>query len=182
MSRAVCRVPALALSLCALLPALAGCDSECDDPARIDGQWAVFANATGEDWQVTGFTEDERTAGEEAALLDNIFMNGASTWDIRYTPGRDRYAIDIDGQSFEAEHAADAESCNRIALTLGGIYTSAGGSTHDFDVDAEIVWTGDAFVGSYAYADTWTFDGRDGAIRIPSGQLRGSAGAADTGQ
>jgi hypothetical protein len=165
-----------------VLALLAACDSECDDPKRIDGQWAVFANATSSDWQVTGFTEEERAAGDQAALLDNIFPNGWSTWDIRYTPGRDRYAIEIDGQNFEADHTPDATSCNRIQLTMAGLYQAPEGSTHEFDMDAEVVWTGDELVGSFAYADAWTTDEKDGVVRIPAGELRATLGAApDTG-
>ena len=158
--------------------ALAGCNNECDDPTRIEGQWAMFGNATSTDWQVTGFTEAEREAGDEAKLLNNVFANGWSTWDIRYTPGRDSYAIDIDGQTFEAKHSASEQSCNRIDLELAGIFVSDGGSIHDFAMEVEVVWTGDEMAGSWAYADTWTLDGRNGAINIPAGELHGSTGAA----
>ena len=167
-------VPALAL--------LAACDSECDDPTRIDGQWAVFANATSSDWQVTGFTEAERTAGDQAELLSHVFPNGWSTWDIRYTPGRDRYSVEIDGQSFEATHSADKQSCNRIQLDLAGIYQAPEGSTHEFDMSTELVWTGDVLVGSYAYAGSWALDDKNGDVRIPAGELRATQGSApDTG-
>ena len=164
-----CRLPLLGSAL--LLSVFAGgCNPDCQDPGRINGEYAVFSNATSEAWTSTSTLTDLE---DQSALLGGLFANGDSAWTLQYVPSSSSYAVIIDDQRFVGEPTSSEGSCNLVQLDLGGVYTSAVGSVHTFTWSGELLWSGERLDGTFSYADTWTWEDDSGAVDIPDGQLQG---------
>ncbi len=162
---------------------LAGCDPDCVSPSRIDGEWTVQARSTDDAWRVSGFNSDEDIAERTAQgeLLSQVLANGERQWTLKYVPGNDAYNLTIDGQRFVATAKPASDNCNQLALRVEGSWEGDEGSEHDFALDGALLWTGDDFAGTFSYSDAWTWDERSGEVRLPAGELLGSAGAPDAG-
>lgn len=147
-----------------------GCDSECANSGRFDGQWAVWSYAIGDGATFTGI--DEAEVVDRATVMQAAFPNGWSTWGMKYVPSDSAVALDVDGQRFDAEYEEDAGNCNVFAMAFSGQYTSEVVVTHAFDWTGELTFMGDHLTGTFSYSDTWTSqDGLSGTFEIPSGEL-----------
>jgi hypothetical protein len=159
------------------------CDPDCTSPTRVDGEWTMFAHATSDTWNVTGFSVDDPdpvVAGEEnlaqAALLEQVLVNGERSWTFKYVPGSDSYTVTIADQAYEATLSPLADNCNNLLMEMGGSWTGESGSNHSFALTADLLWTGDGLSGTYAYSDEFAYDGHTGQVSIPEGEILGSAG------
>jgi len=145
---------------------LAGCDPECEDNSRIDGEYVVNSHVSVPSNQLTGENLDNYP-------YDGIFVNGWSAWTMQYVPNRKSFQVNLDGQSFEADYAQDPDNCNAFVLTMEGTYTTDQGTTHSFLWTGDLVYMGVKLRGTFAYDDTWTdpATGDSGSISIPEGEL-----------
>jgi hypothetical protein len=172
---------AVLISLC-ICTLNAGCDAECDEPGRIDGHYATFSNAATDDWSITGLSADQED--EQMALLDAIFANGWSEWELKYIPGNTNFQLELDGQPYTASYEQDEVTCNSFTLSFSGTYTTEINSVHQFSWEGDMSYFGTHLGGIYSYIDTYTQtileeDGEtstqlSGAITILDGEVRAS--------
>jgi hypothetical protein len=140
-------------ALCPLLLA-SGCDAECDEPGRIDGEYAAFSNAATDGWSITGFSDDE--TDEQIVLLDGIFANGWSEWELKYIPGKTDFQLELDGQPYTADYVQNETTCNSFLLSFSGSYTTDVNSLHEFSWEGDLSYFGSHLGGTYSYTDSWT--------------------------
>lgn len=158
----------------ALWGALAGgCDPDCSSPARIDGSYDALARSRTDRWQVSGFDPDSGVEEQlaQAELLSQVPLNGPRALTLKYVPGDQSYTLTLDGQRFVAQATPGKDNCNELALDLSGTFEGEAGSVHTFTVEGALLWTGDGLSGSYAYADTFVWGDRSGAVQLPDGEL-----------
>jgi len=145
---------------------LTGCSSECDDPSRINGTYAVYQailNGGGD-----GAVPDPAWPAYEA------LVNGWTKWEVTWTTSGtvnltitdanerqgDLSEINPPAQSYSGTLTADEASCNRLNLELAGTWnTSAEALT--FSYTANLVFVGDHLGGTFTYEDTLS-DGSPG--------------------
>lgn len=163
------------------------CDADCDDPARLNGSYAVFhdvLNATGD--APTGDTGGGDTAadaakdagGATASGYDGytyaVFANGWSHWNLTWSQSTGKLKIaasdakermgdpaEVDGQAFtwSGDLVEQDGNCNAFDLTLTGQYTSSDEAVHSFEYQAELSWKGTGLAGTYTYTDGFTTPG-----------------------
>ena len=153
-----------------LVPFQLGCNSECEDPGRIDGDYAVFSNTASDDWTITGFSVEQEE--EQTALLNSVFANGRSEWDLKYIPGNTSFQLSLNDQPFTALYTQDTESCNSFLLKFSGTYTTDIDSIHQFSWEGELSYFGAKLGGTFSYRDDWTQtiqedDGNGGTQNVP---------------
>ena len=155
---------------------LTGCDPDCDDANRIDGDYLVFSNLTVESADIEG-------QNLENYPYDGIFFNGASEWQLKYNPGKQTFQVLLDGQAFEARYTPDPDNCNAFTLEMAGVYTTEQNTAHTFQWTGDLVYLGVKLRGTFTYEDTWDGGGESGAITVPGGQLQANpVGGVDTGR
>jgi hypothetical protein len=159
------RTLSIAWSSLAVL-ALAGCPPVCPEPAAVDGSWSVFATVLDIEGDEPDFPSYQTPA------------NGASNWVLEWGAAADGpVGVQVDGQTLDASGVWSTRACGTFALDLSGVYTSATGSTHDLDAQAEwVVWQ-DQLDGTWDWAEDWT--DRDGVASgrfSARGQVEGSRG------
>ena len=157
---------------------LVGCDPDCDDTDRIDGEYVVNSHVSVESAEITG-------QNLEAYPYEDVFFNGWSTWTLEYNPGKQTFQVLLDGQPYEAAYTQDPDNCNAFTLTMQGVYTGEGGITHTFSWTGELVYLGVKLRGTFTYSDTWedALSGETGSIVVPAGELLANPkGGADTGR
>lgn len=157
--------------------AATGCDSDCGNPGRIDGTYAVWSNVTSDAYTITGLDD----AQDRSAVMDAAFINGWSQWDFKYVPSNDSFALEVDGQTYTAAYEESGASCNAFTFSFAGLYDSEADTVHTFDWSGDLNYMGGHIEGTYSYSDTWTStEGATGSITIPDGEVRGTLGE-DTG-
>ena len=155
-----------------------GCDPECDDTARINGDYIVNSHSSVTSNQVTG-------ENLENYPYDDIFVNGWSNWTLEFVPGRQAFQVTLDDQAFEAAYTQDPDNCNAFGLEMSGTYITDEGTTHDFSWSGDLVYLGVKLRGTFTYTDAWSdpASGEVGSISIPAGELLANpASGADTGR
>jgi len=166
---------ALLVALCAVV--VAGCDSDCGNPGRLDGTYSVWSNVTSDDYTIDGLDD----AAEQIEVLDAAFINGWSQWQFKYVPSKDDFTLEIDGQPYTATYTEASDDCNAMSMKFNGQYDSEADTVHTFDWQGDLAYMGAHITGTFSYSDTWTrTDGATGSIDIPSGELRARLGE-DTG-
>jgi hypothetical protein len=171
------RAALISLCICVLTT---GCDTECDEPGRIDGDYSVFSNSSTDDWSISGLSTEQED--EQMALLDAIFANGWSEWELKYIPGNTNFQLELDGQPYTASYDQDETTCNSFILSFSGTYTTEINSVHQFSFEGEMSYFGTHLGGTYSYTDTFeqtilddTGEGStllSGAITILDGEIR----------
>lgn len=166
-----------------LLPLLGACSSECDDPTRINGTWAMFHAV--------------QNLGEGGATVDDayptyeVIPNGWTRWEViwtaagtatlRVTDAAERQGDygDAGEQSYVGTMASTEGNCNALRLDFAGDWQAASGSVHAFTYAADVTFTGSGLAGTFAYDDTWTGTRVDaeGAAQDVSGALTGATGS-----
>jgi len=164
--------------LVALVAAMVGgCDSDCGNPGKIDGTYAVWSTVTGDAYTFEGLDDD--TARTE--VMNAAFVNGWSLWDFKYVPSKDDYTLEIDGQPYTANYQGASDNCNAFGFEFSGLYDSAADVVHTFEWSGNLVYMGAHMSGTYTYSDTWTrTDSTYGTITVPDGEFRANLGE-DTG-
>ena len=160
------------------LPFLGACNSECGDPTRVNGTWAVFH-------QVVNIPVDDEASVDAGYPSYEMFVNGWSRWDLTWSAaGNVTLAItdaaEAQGtygeggkQSFLGTMNAAEGNCNTMQLAFAGDFVTASATTHAFDYLADLTFTGDQLSGTFAYTDTWTATGEDGGgLAGANGQMR----------
>lgn len=160
----------------AIVLMLVGCDPECDDTSRINGNYIVNSHVSVPTNEVTG-------SNLEDYPYDDIFVNGWSRWEMMYVPGRQAFQVNLDGQAYEAEYTQDPDNCNAFTLTMSGTYTTEEGTAHAFEWVGDLVYLGVKLRGTYTYSDTWNnpSTGDAGSITIPQGEMLANPASMDTG-
>ncbi len=165
------------LVLLLVLPAVGGCASECDDPTRIEGTWAVWHH-------LTNVGVDGGATVDEAYPSYEVFANGWSRWAITWSKGSTGSIEITDAaeragaygdpipQNFQVTMKAADDNCNRIALSFASEFATVSRTNHVFTYVADLTWTGDEFAGTYTYDDTWSGNGQTGALTGGVGELR----------
>ncbi|HCH64833.1 MAG: hypothetical protein CL927_04290 [Deltaproteobacteria bacterium] len=170
---------------------LNGCGSDCDDAARLDGEWSVSTSVVSDQWQANGFdTEDSDAAVaasesiEQSELLGELPVSGTRTWTIRRDGNSDDFMLRIDGQEFQSRMVPRQGACNAFDISFEGAWSGSSGSAHIFTYEGQLNFLGDEITGEWSYSDSFTWDERDrnGTIAIPVGVLSGVRGTADSGQ
>lgn len=161
---------------------LVACDADCDDPARINGDYAalhtllnVSGTATGGD--DSGDDTAEATAKSEAIVAGYdevsyaLFANGWSHWaltrvtatgevNVSMSDARERMGDPgvVDGQTFSWTGSLNeaADNCNAFDLTMQGQFTTSSGTIHNFQYTSALTWQGDGLAGTFTYADAYT--------------------------
>ncbi|MFT4976615.1 MAG: hypothetical protein ACI8S6_002520 [Myxococcota bacterium] len=154
---------------------LIGCDPECDDTSRINGDYIVNSHVSVPSNEVTGDNLDSYP-------YDGIFFNGWSSWELQYVPGRQSFQVTLDGQSYEAAYTQDPDNCNAFTLEMAGTYNTELGTTHAFVWAGDLVYLGVKLQGTFTYSDTWTdpTEGTSGSITVPGGELLANPASSDT--
>lgn len=169
--------------LALLLAALVGCDSDCEDPSRIKGEYAMWhtvLNANQADGG--GATMDENYPSYD------VFVNGWSRWTLNWAEAGGQVTTTIldvaEVQSDESAEATEAElsgtltsqddNCNVFDLGLNGTYDTTADTTHTFEYVASFVFYGDHIAGDFTYTDTW--EGVDSDGNPVAGGLTGATG------
>lgn len=181
---------------------LTACDADCDDPARINGTYAVFhdvLNASGDAAADSG--DAAKAAG--SATVDGydgytypVLVNGWSRWDITWSKATGKLKINatdakeamgdpgaVDGQAFtwSGDLTPQEDNCNAFDLTAAGQYTSSDDAAHSFEYSATLSWRGDGLAGTYTYSDGFTTtDGGAGTISKGRGDVFLVAQTGDT--
>ncbi len=157
---------------------LMGCDPDCGDTSRMDGEYAVWSHSAVTDDLITGTNLD-------AYPYDKVFVNGWSEWDLKYVPSKKAFQLSIDGQPFEAAYQQDTANCNAFTLSFQGTYATDDNTTHSFTWQGDLAYLGVHLSGTFVYEDAWTdlATGDQGSISIPSGELNATirSVAVDTG-
>lgn len=174
-----------------LLALIAGCDSDCEDASRLNGEYAMWHSVLNAN-QEGGATMDEAYPSYE------VFVNGWSRWDLTWSASGGTFAAAISDVA-ELQSGGEAttpvtydgtltsrdDNCNAFDLALTGQFEAASGTTHDFAYTAELVYYGDDVAGHFTYEDTWSgADGASGALTGAAGDVYGvlqTDGAFDTG-
>lgn len=166
-----------------LVAFLAGCDADCEDASRINGEYAMWHSVLNAN-QEGGATMDEAYPSYE------VFINGWSRWNLTWSASGGTVSAEITDvpelqsggegasstpETFSGTLTSADDNCNVFNLDLSGDFTTASGSTHAFTYTAEMVFYGDNMSGTFAYDDTWSKPGEDGAAPT-SGQLAGASG------
>lgn len=128
-----------------LVLAAQGCDSDCDNPARLDGHYAVWSNVISHD-------PEEMPEGYN---VREIFYNGWSEWTLKYIPAQESYDLVLDGQNYTASYTANDDNCNHFGLDAKGTYATAGGSRHTFKWAGDLMYYGSHLGGTWTYTSTW---------------------------
>jgi hypothetical protein len=162
----------------ALLP---GCDADCQDTQRINGDFAV--------WHTVLNAGDGATFDENYPTYD-IFVNGWSEWKITWQAGAGTMNVDIADrneraslqtppslESFTGTLTTGDDNCNAFDMETSGDYTSAVGTVHSFSYTAHVVLAGDHYNGTFIYDDTYT--GTDAEGNPISGGLSGAEGTVE---
>lgn len=161
-----------------LVLALMGCEAECPDDTRLNGEYAAWSYATAPTADITG-TNIEHYPWPDA------FVQGWSEWQLTYVPSRDEVSLIIDEQPFTAEFERVPDDCRNFTMSFFGTYLSAVGSTHAFEWTGWLTYQGPHRGGSWEYTDQWNWpdEGESGTITIPEGQISLNAGGRtdDTG-
>lgn len=181
-----------------LVFALQACDPDCDDPARLNGGYAVFhdvLNASGTPAEGdtgegdTGTDAAKDAGGATVAGYDgytySVFANGWSHWTLTWSSATGKLKInaadakermgdpgEIDGQAFtwSGDLVEQEGNCNAFDLTLRGDYTTSDEAVHSFEYTADLAWQGEGLAGTFTYTDG--FSGPGGA----SGSITGAKG------
>jgi hypothetical protein len=146
--------------------ALAGCDADCDNPSRIDGEYAMWSNITSSESEVSGDNTDDFP-------LEEVFINGWSEWDLKYIPSQGAVQLDINGQPFDATYQQEIENCNQFSMSISGDYTTEVNSIHSFEWNGDMRYMGTHLSGTWNYSDSWSnnSDGTSGSLSVPAGEL-----------
>ena len=156
------------------LAAIAGCDSDCGNPSRIDGDYEVWSNAVGDGVVFTGLEDDEATRTE---ILQAAFPNGASSWSITYVPANGKIDLVIDeDQPFTATYEESPDNCNAFSMQFSGMFISEAGANHQFTWQGDLVYMGGEITGTFSYSDTWTHPDGQGSLEIPEGEIQAVLG------
>ena len=147
-----------------------GCDADCDDPSRLSNGYAVYSNFTTDRWELTGF--DQEDEDERLALLDALFVNGWSEWDLDYLPGQQAFDIFLDGQPYVATYSQDENTCNTFQLSFAGTFTSRENSVHDFKWNGDLSYFGTHLGGTFSYTDSWQTADRSGTMTVKDAEMR----------
>lgn len=148
-----------------LAVAAAGCDSDCDDPSRLNGRYATFSNISTPLDQVTGESVDSYP-------WKHVFINGWSVWELKYIPKNSSFQVYVDEQPYTASFTPDANNCNSFELKFKGTYTADDGSAHQFKWDGALAYFGTHIGGTFTWQDDWSgADGGSGSISIPEGEV-----------
>ena len=148
---------------------LAGCDPDCGNPARLDGNYDVWQNVA----------DASTVSGENLSAYpyDDTVFNGASAWNIKWVPGDSSFQLSINDQPFTGASYDESETgCNTFTLLFDGSYEAEPGSVHALTWEGELTWYGDELNGNYTYTDTWANDetGTSGTINVPDGVFVGT--------
>lgn len=167
---------------------LAACDADCDDPARINGDYAALhtllnVSGTAADGADTGDTAEADAKAEAVAsgydeVSYALFANGWSHWsltrvtatgevNISMIDARERMGDPgtVDGQTFSWTGALTeaADNCNAYDLAMQGQFTTSAGTIHNFQYTSALTWQGTGLAGTFTYADAFTHaDGSEG--------------------
>ena len=166
-----------------LLPLLGGCSSECEDPTRINGTWAMFH-------AVQNLVEGGATV-DDAYPTYEVIPNGWTRWEVTWTAAGTATIRVTDAAERQGDYGGEAEqtyvgtmasseaNCNALHLDVAGDWLAASGSTHTFSYAADLTFTGDGLAGTFAYDDTWTASVTDdeGNAQDVSGALTGATGS-----
>lgn len=155
-----------------LLPMAVACDADCDDPSRIDGDYAVWMNITAE-------PSGDNLEGYPA---EELFYNGQSRWSLKYNPSKSAFQMSIDGQPFDGKYSQESGACNHFNLDVAGDYTTEADTVHSFAWKGTLNFYGETLGGTYNYSDDWVSNtsADSGSITIKSGELSANLGD-DTG-
>ena len=159
-----------------------GCDPDCGDTSRMDGEYVVWSHAAVSDEMVTGDNSEEYP-------YRHIFANGWSEWDLKYIPSKQAFQMLVDGQAYEGSYVPSDNNCNSFTLTFQGTYSTDVDTAHSFLWQGDLSYMGVHLAGTYRYEDNWTdpATGLQGNLTIPEGELTAtlksevSGGALDTG-
>ncbi len=163
----------LALTCLLSLPLLGGCDSDCDQPARIDGAYNVWSN-------VVDHTPAASALPAEYPV-DEIFYNGRSEWQLKYVPASSSFDLVLDDQAYSADFRQDATRCNAFHLSFDGTYVSTRGAQHQFTWEGDLVYFGTHIGGTWGYSSDWTDPATSTQGHIVAvGEMNGNV-SSDTG-
>lgn len=143
-----------------------GCSSECGEPQKLNGRYAVWSNALQHD--------PEAVPGDYPSY--EMFYNGWSEWNLQYEAGSGKIQAIVNGQEFSAEYAEASDNCNRVTLSMKGTYNALFDYKYDDVADApdqgcidartsvesifewtgDLVYTGDQLAGTWTYAASWS--------------------------
>ncbi len=160
------------------LPFLGACNSECGDPTRVNGAWAVFH-------QVTNLGENGEASVDVGYPSYEVFVNGWSRWDLTWSAAENVTLAVTDAserqgtygesgkQTYLGTMKSTEDNCNTMQLAFTGEFVTSSATTHAFDYTADLTFTGEELTGTFAYTDTWTASGEDGGgLAGANGQVR----------
>jgi hypothetical protein len=145
---------------------LIGCDPDCGDTSRMDGDYAVWSHSAVPDDLITG-------SNIESYPFRQVFVNGWSEWTLKYIPSKQSFQLLIDGQAYEASYEPDPNNCNNFSLVFQGTYSTEADTAHSFLWKGDMSYMGVHLAGTFTYEDNWTdlTTGIQGNMRIPAGEL-----------
>ena len=145
---------------------LIGCDPDCGDTSRMDGDYVVWSHVAVTDDLITG-------SNSEDYPYRDIFVNGWSEWSLKYIPSKQSFQLSIDGQAFEGAYEPDPNNCNNFSLLFQGTYSTDADTAHSFLWQGDLSYLGVHIAGTFTYQDNWTDlgTGIQGSLDIPSGEL-----------
>ncbi|MFT5680678.1 MAG: hypothetical protein ACI8RZ_001584 [Myxococcota bacterium] len=162
---------------------LMGCDPDCGDTSRMDGDYVVWSHSAVTDDLVTGTNTADYP-------FRQIFVNGWSEWTIKYIPSKQSFQLSVDGQAYEGTYEPDPNNCNNFSLVFQGTYSTEADTAHSFLWQGDLSYLGVHIAGTFTYKDNWTdlATGVQGSLEIPAGELTATlrsevseGGATDTG-
>ena len=162
-----------------LMLSLIGCDADCGDTSRMDGDYVVWSHSAVTEDLVVGSDQEDYPFRE-------IFVNGWSEWSLKYIPSKQAFQLLVDGQAYEASYAPDVSNCNNFGLVFQGTYSTDSDTAHSFLWQGDLAYLGVHLAGTFTYEDNWTdlSTGSTGSLKIPAGELTAtlrSEVSSDTG-
>lgn len=184
----------------ALALVLTACDTDCNDPGRLNGTYAAFHTVlnvsgntdtgesadTGDDAAKAEGANLQATATEYDDLTYAVFVNGWSKWELTWasstgllkaatTDAKERMGDPGEVTNLQATWSGELveaeDNCNLFDLTLRGQFVTSQETEHLFRYASSLVWQGEGLAGTYEYSDTFSGPTTSGGLTNARGEV-----------